>query len=175
MLHERDEYARTGSESNADGAREVTDVEDKGIGDRAGVYNCEGALYDIQRCCTACHQPISLCSRDGTHLAEQNTSRKSRRDSGCDCPGSLSRCLADAGREVRIPVLTTVARRVSAVFCIGPHYRLELPEKESSHVSGALMPERDELIGLPTGRTYTLSSAVMHRSRIAHVRSCEVK
>jgi hypothetical protein len=86
----------------------------------------------------------ALCSRDGSHLAEQNTSRKSRRDPGCDCLVSLCRGLADADREVRIPVLTTVACRVSAVFRVGPNYRLELPEKESSHVSGELVPERGE-------------------------------
>jgi hypothetical protein len=50
-----DENSRTGSERDADGAREVTNIEDKGIGDYAGVRNREGALYDIQWCCRACH------------------------------------------------------------------------------------------------------------------------
>jgi hypothetical protein len=72
-------------------------------------------------------------------------------------------------RGSRSDVRTMLAHRVSAQSSWRPHYGLQFPEEEGGHISGRVLqrtrPSRRE-------RTYTLSRAVIHRSTMAHRRSC---
>jgi hypothetical protein len=67
-----------------------------------------------------------------------------------------------------------LAHRVSAQSSWRPHYGLQLPEEERGHISGeavqCLGRDPPDIDG-----AYTLSMAVMHRSKIAHTRSCVLK
>jgi hypothetical protein len=49
---------RTGSERDADRAREVADVEEEGVSDRTVVRDGKGKLDDVQRCYEVCQHVV---------------------------------------------------------------------------------------------------------------------